>query len=220
MNKFSFLKIFLLLLIFIAGVTTAYYIVKPEKKLKIYKPADINPELVDESLRNKKSSHTIADFELYDQYGNTITQNNFEGKIYVADFFFTTCPSICPVMVSQMQRVYENYENDDRIKFLSHTVMPEVDSVPRLLEYAQKYNAKPNKWLFVTGNKKHIYELARKSYFAITTNGNGDEHDFIHTENFILVDTKKRIRGFYDGTDKKDIDRLMKEIEILFKEER
>lgn len=218
MNKFTLLKILIFLLIFIVGVTVAYNINTPDKTLKIYQPFDVNPELVAEQLRNKRGGHTIADFELFDQNGNIASQKNFEDKIYVADFFFTTCPSICPKMADQMQRVYEKYKNDNRVMFLSHTVMPEVDSVPVLLEYAKKYQASSDKWVFVTGSKKAIYELARESYFAVTTTGNGDEHDFIHTENFILVDAQKRIRGFYDGTDKKDIDRLMDEMDILVKE--
>lgn len=212
------IPVFLVLLIFTAGALISAHLLNTSKKLKIFNPADVNPSLVDSSLRNISRYHRIADFELINQDGDTITSRNFEGKIYVADFFFTTCPSICPKMSSQMQRVHEKFIENDQVMILSHTVMPEADSVPVLAEYANRYNADSNKWMFVTGEKKRIYELARKSYFAVNDSGNGDEHDFIHTENFILVDKNKRIRGFYDGTSEDDVDRLMEEIEILLAE--
>ena len=203
------------MLIFFIAIAIAYQLVKPPVKLKIYNPADINPELVDTSVQDVGRKHRIADFELINQDGKIVTQKDFEGVIYVADFFFTTCRSICPKMSTQMQRVYEEFKDNEHIMLLSHTVYPEIDSVPVLAEYAKKYNANSKKWMLVTGDKKHIYELARKSYFAITTEGSGDEDDFIHTENFILIDKKKRIRGFYDGTSPEDVDRLIEEIKIL-----
>lgn len=206
------------IIIFGAGIIYSAYFIESQRKLKIYNPADLNPSLVDSLLRSIRANHRISDFELVNQKGDTITQKNFEGKIYVADFFFTTCPSICPKMANQMKRVYDAYFNNDLVLFLSHTVMPETDSVSVLAEYAGKLNARADKWFFVTGDKKVIYELARKSYFAVTDEGTGDEHDFIHTENFILIDKNKRIRGFYDGTSEDDVDRLIEEMEILLVE--
>ncbi len=214
----KFTPIILVLLIFFAGIFVSQHILKSSRKLKIFNPADINPALVDSSLRSLNKFHRIADFELINQEGKIISQKNFDGKIYVADFFFTTCPSICPKMSTQMQRVYEKFFDNENVLILSHTVMPEVDSVPVLAEYAKKYNADSKKWFFVTGEKKKIYELARKSYFAVNNEGSGDEHDFIHTENFILVDKNRRIRGFYDGTSPEDVDRLIEETGILLNE--
>ncbi|MFN7014533.1 MAG: SCO family protein, partial [Bacteroidia bacterium] len=160
----------------------------------------------------------IADFKLLKQNGDTVSLKNLDGKIYVADFFFTTCPTICPKMSDQMYRVYQKYLDNPNVVIVSHTVMPEVDSVPVLKAYADKYHAKSEKWIFLTGSKEEIYKLARKSYFAVITEGDGGISDFIHTENFILVDKQKRIRGFYDGTSKEDVDRLIKEIGYLLKE--
>lgn len=205
------------LTIFIVGVFVVYFFLTPVPKLKIYKPSDINPDLVDKEQQSNKP-HRIADFNLLNQNGDTITLQNLEGKIYVTDFFFTTCPSICPKMSDQMHRVYETFLNNPDIVLLSHTVMPEVDSVPVLKAYAEKYYAKADKWMFLTGSKEEIYQLARKSYFAVISEGDGGISDFIHTENFVLVDKQKRIRGFYDGTSKEDVDRLIKEIGYLLKE--
>lgn len=205
------------LTIFIVGVLIVYFFLTPVPVLKIYKPSDLNPELVDDDLKNNKP-HRIADFKLINQLGDTITLKNLEGKIYVADFFFTTCPTICPKMSDQMYRVYQKYKDNPDVLILSHTVMPEVDSVPVLKAYAEKYGADANKWIFLTGPKEEIYQLARKSYFAVISEGDGGVSDFIHTENFILVDKQKRIRGFYDGTSKEDVDRLIKEISYLLKE--
>lgn len=221
----KFAPIIIVLLFFTAGIVISNYLFTSTEKLKIFNPADINPSLVDPSLRTTAKYHRVADFKLINQDGRVISQKDFEGKIYVADFFFTTCPSICPRMSSQMQRVYDKFSDDESVMLLSHTVMPEVDSVPVLLDYAKRYHARSDKWMFVTGEKKKIYELARKSYFAVTeenapaiTGQAGDEHDFIHTENFILVDKNKRLRGFYDGTSMEEVDRLMEEIEILLEE--
>jgi len=206
------------LLILIIGISLAYQYTQPPKKLKIYNPADLNPALVDISKRDVTQMHRIADFALTNQNGSIISQKNFEGKIYVADFFFTTCQSICPIMTGQMSQIYDQFKENSDVMLLSHTVMPEVDSVPVLAKYAQKHKADALKWMFVTGDKKQLYELARKSYFAVLSEGTGDEHDFIHTENFILIDKEKRIRGFYDGTSEEDVDRLIEEIEILLAE--
>jgi protein SCO1 len=202
------------LVIFVLAVLVVYFFLIPVPVLKIYKPGDINPELVNKEQQSNKP-HRIANFSLFNQNGEVVTQENLKDKIYVADFFFTTCPTICPKMSNQMKRVYDKYKNNVDVLILSHTVMPEVDSVSVLKAYAEKYNADANKWMFLTGSKEEIYNLARKSYFAVITEGDGSASDFIHTENFVLIDKEKRIRGFYDGTSEEDINRLIKEINYL-----
>lgn len=219
MNKKGLLVIGLTVVIAFVGIYIGYRMMDKPKRLQVYNPTDINPKLVAPDVKDVYANHKIRDFRLVNQLGDTITEKQFEGKIYVTDFFFTTCPSICPKMSTQMQRVQEAYKGDDKVMILSHTVFPETDSVPVLAAYAEKYGVNPNKWMLVTGDKKEIYDLARKSYFAIIDEGgNGDEDDFIHTENFVLVDPNKRIRGFYDGTSAEDVDRLIEEIAILEQE--
>lgn len=205
------------ILVFFGAVLIAYFLQKKES-LPIYNPSDINPNLVDESVQGVKENHKISSFKLINQLGDTITEKNFEDKIYVADFFFTRCMGICPKMSKQMDRAAQELKNEKEVMFLSHSVTPESDSVPVLADYAELYGANPDQWMLATGDKKEIYKLARKSYFAVTTEGTGDSTDFIHTENFILVDKNKRIRGFYDGTSSEDVDRLIADIKILQKE--
>jgi protein SCO1/2 len=192
-----------------------YSLLTPEKKLPVYNPADVNPKLVDESLVHIRRNHKVVDFELINQNGETITQKDYEGKIYVADFFFTRCMTICPIMTNNIGKLQEVFINDDAIKFLSLSVTPDIDSISVLKEYAIKKGVIDGKWNITTGDKKHIYELARKSYFAVLDEGDGGLQDFIHTENFVLVDKKKQIRGYYDGTDNEDIQRLISDIRIL-----
>ena len=185
------------------------------KLLPIYNPANFNPELVDPNLRNKTEYHTISNFQLINQNGATITQNDYKDKIYVADFFFTRCGTICPIMTDNMSLLQKEFINDNEIMFLSLSVTPEMDSVSVLREYATNKGVLDSKWHITTGNKKHIYELARKSYFAVVEQGDGGLQDFIHTPNFILIDKKKQIRGIYDGTNDNDIKRIIKDINIL-----
>ncbi|MDG1477040.1 MAG: SCO family protein, partial [Vicingaceae bacterium] len=204
--------------IIIIGITIGYYINDKPKELKVYNPIDLNPLLVDESLRNVDKFHRVGSFNLTDQDGNEVTENNFKDKIYITDFFFVTCPTICPKMTKQMDRVYHEFEANNDIAFLSHTVMPEADSVSVLKEYADEIGVSDEKWKFVTGDRKQIYNLARKTYFAAVTEGDGGPNDFVHTENFVLVDKEKKLRGFYDGTSKKDVDRLITDIYALLEE--
>ena len=207
------------LVVFSAVVIPVFYhLLKVDKKLKIYSPADVNPRLVDVSLKHITKDHRIADFKLINQNGEIITNNNYKNKIYVADFFFTRCQTICISMAYNMSELQEQYKNDEDIMFLSHSVTPVIDSVSVLKKYADRKGVIDGKWNVTTGSKKHIYELARKSYFAVIDDGNGDENDFIHTEQFVLVDKDRRIRGYYDGTEKEDIVKLKKDI-VLLKEE-
>ena len=195
-----------------------YNILNVEKPLPIYQPAQVNSELVDSTLLDKRKYHIIADFSLTNQNGEIVTQNNYTNKIYVADFFFTTCQTICPIMTDHMFQIQNEILTDDEVMLLSHTVTPEIDSVEQLKRYAIEKGVVDRKWNLVTGDKKQIYDLARKSYLAVKTIGDGDQYDMIHTENFMLIDKSRQIRGFYDGTKAEDIERLLNDIKILKKE--
>ena len=210
--KYFFITLFILSCIII---TLFYNALKPNVKLPVYNPAMVNFELVDSTIQHQKKYHVISDFSLINQNGKTITQKEYENKIYVADFFFTTCPSICPIMTDNMGIIQKEIINDNEVMLLSHSVTPQIDSVAQLKKYALEKGVNDTKWNLVTGDKKQIYELARKSYFAVKTDGDGGKYDMIHTENFILVDKKKRIRGFYDGTNDNEIQKLIKDISIL-----
>ena len=215
-KKYKFFAIFFLVLSFII-VISIYQIMIPKEVLKVYQPADVSTELVDTTLQYVKKYHTIANFSLVNQNGKIITQANYKDKIYVADFFFTTCQTICPIMTDHMLEIQEKLKNNNEILLLSHTVTPEIDSIPQLKKYALEKGVDDSKWNLVTGDKKEIYDLARKSYLA-AKDVPYEEYDLIHTENFVLVDKKKRIRGFYDGTDPEAIKSLFHDIEVLQKE--
>lgn len=192
-----------------------YRALTPKKRLPVYQPAMVNPDLVDSTLHDTKKYHAIADFSLVNQNGATVTQEDYTDKIYVADFFFTTCPTICPIMTKNMVKVQERILNDNDVLLLSYSVTPQIDSVEQLKRYALEKGVVDTKWNLVTGDKKQIYKLARKSYLAVKNDGDGGPFDMIHTENFILVDKERHIRGFYDGTNTEEIERLMADIEIL-----
>jgi len=186
-----------------------------KKELPVYNPSDINPELVDRQLQNITKDHTVSSFELINQNGEKITQADYDDKIYVADFFFTSCTTICPIMTNNMAKIQKEFLNTDEVKLLSLSVTPDIDNISVLRNYANQKGVVDSKWNVTTGNKKHIYELARKSYFAVVEQGDGGLQDFIHTTNFILVDKKKQIRGIYDGTDDASIKVLINDIKIL-----
>jgi len=204
---------FLILSIIIISII--YNILNVEKPLPIYQPNNINTSLVDTSVQHVKKYHKIANFSLTNQNGKTITQADYKNKIYVADFFFTTCPTICPIMTDNMYTIQKEFINDDDLMLLSHSVTPVIDSVAQLKKYAKRKGVNDAKWNLVTGDKKQIYNLARKSYFAVLTEGNGDKYDMIHTENFVLIDKKRRIRGTYDGTSQAAVDSLINDIKKL-----
>ena len=213
-RKRDFITVGFILIFSAAAVYMFYVILKPVKVLPIYQPAEVNEKLVDSSIIHVAKYHKISDFRLTNQNGKEITQADYNDKIYVADFFFTTCQDICPVMTKNMYQLQEELKNDNEILLLSHTVIPEVDTAERLKEYAIENKVDDSKWNLVTGDKKQIYELARKSYLAVE-DSNFNEFDMIHTENFMLIDKEKQIRGFYDGTNSEEINRLLKDIEIL-----
>ncbi|MEP0133112.1 MAG: SCO family protein [Eudoraea sp.] len=213
-SKYKFFGIVLLMLSMII-IYLFYNALQPKNVLPIYQPADFNSELVDSTLVHVKKYHTIANFSLTNQNGETITQDFYRNKIYVADFFFTTCPTICPVMTENMVYLQSQIANDNDVLLLSHSVTPDIDSVAQLKKYSLEKGVIDKKWNLVTGEKKQIYELARKSYLAVKDDGDGGPFDMIHTENFILIDKERRIRGTYDGTKKEEMEKLLQDLEVL-----
>lgn len=217
-------KFFFIVLILLSAVILYlfYNALKPQKFLKVYSPSDVNPELVDSTVQYVSRNHKIADFSFTNQNGKTITQKDYEGKIYVADFFFTTCPTICPIMTDNMVWLQDKIKDKPNVMLLSHSVTPDIDSVPVLKAYAEKKGVIDSKWNLVTGDKKDIYYIARKSYLAVKTSTTDELYDMVHTENFILVDSNGRIRGFYNGTNldnevegEKNVTQLLEDINWL-----
>ena len=196
-----------------------------KKPLPIFSPKDVNPELVDSSLHNRGIGiqggyHTISSFNLLDQLGRSVDKTLLKNKIVVADFFFVSCGSICPIMTKNLEKVHQFYQKNENILILSHTVWPEMDSVSILFDYAENHNANHDTWRFLTGDKKELYRLARNDYLVVPDVNDpnyqhGGEADFIHTENVVLVDQFQRIRGYYDGTSEEDIKRLINDIARL-----
>ena len=195
-----------------------YKALKPTEVLPVYQPAMVAPELVDESIQYVKKYHTIAPFSVINQNGQAISEQDYDNSIYVADFFFTTCPSICPIMTKNMYALQQRLGPYLDVKLLSFSVTPEIDTVEQLKRYAIENKVNDSRWNLVTGSKKEIYELARKSYLVVKEDGDGGPHDMIHTENFVLVDKKKRIRGYYDGTQAAAMNEILRDIAILITE--
>lgn len=213
-------KVFIIIFVTISTIIfiAIYSLLKPKKSLPIFSPRDVNTELVDTTVQHIGYNHTIADFSFTNQNGEMITQKDYDGKIYVADFFFTTCPTICPKMTDNMVWLQEQIKNNPKAMLLSYSVTPDIDSVPVLKKYALEKGVDDSKWNLVTGNKKDIYYIARKSYLAVKTGKPEDMYDMVHTENFILVDQKRRIRGFYDGTNLEEVKKLLEDINYLSQE--
>lgn len=217
-------RVIIVLMIAISGILISYFMIKPsgKKTLKIINPTDVKAEMVDSLMRNKGYGHQIGDFSFRNQDGKTITLKNIKGKVFVAEYFFTTCGTICPKMNVQMQRVQAAYLNNDELKILSFTVDPDIDTVEQMKMYADGHQAKSGKWHFLTGDKTKLYDLARKSFFVLKpaeAKNLGDAgSDFIHTNNFVLVDKKLQIRGYYDGTSAREVDKLIKDIQLLLDE--
>ena len=216
-------RVLAVFIIFVSGVCAILYInysFMKIKKLPVLSPCDVNPELYDTSLYRNCIGHKIKNFNLIDQLNRKVTLENLKDKIVIADFFFVSCPSICPLMTKNLKKVHDRFKNNTDILILSHTVWPEMDSVEILFEYANRYNVNHDTWRFLTGKKKELYRMARKSYLVAPDLNDrnfihGSSADFIHTENIVLVDTKQRIRGFYDGTDAEDLNTLLVDIESL-----
>jgi len=186
--------------------------------LPILNPEDIDPNLIDTTLVFGNHDHRIPDFKFHNQEGRTITQDEFSNKIYVANYFFTTCPSICPTLMKHTKLIQDEFIDDDNILLISHTVYPEHDSVQVLNAFAELNGINSEKWHLVTGEKDDIYKLSRQGYFAISYNPSRGKDAFIHTENVILIDKERRIRGIYTGTRLHEINRLIEDIYTLKKE--
>ena len=196
-------------------ITTFYYVLQPKVSLPIYSPSMVSEELVEEDIRYIKKYHKINDFLLTNQNGELISQEFYQNKIYIADFFFTTCPDICPIMTENMSYLQNELKDQVDVMLVSFSVTPQVDTVDVLRAYADSRGVDDSKWNLFTGNKKDIYELARKSFLVAKNDGDGGKYDMIHTENFVLVDKESRIRGFYDGTNEEAMNKLLADVTIL-----
>jgi protein SCO1/2 len=215
-------RILLLITLVILAIAAAYIMTLNQqdvRTLPIIQPKDVKKEMVDPELLQIGMGHRIGDFTLLNQYGESITLEKVKGKVFVAEYFFTTCGTICPKMTEQMTRVQDKFRGNNDVKILSFTVNPDYDTVQVLLEYAQKHGAEKDQWHFLTGSKVELYRLARKSFFVLkpaeAMNLGDAGSDFIHTNNFVLVDQQLRIRGYYDGTSISEVNELMEDIELL-----
>lgn len=187
--------------------------------LPYYNEESFTPNWLVPGSQEEKAFHKIPDFRLINQLGDTVTQKTFENKIYVTDFFFSICPGICPQLAESMIKLQEEFKKDDEVLLLSHSVMPSTDSVPVLKEYAETHGAIANKWHLVTGDKNEIYSLGRDQYFVENDLGVPKSiDDFLHTENFLLIDKNKHIRGIYNGLNRASIAQLIADIKTLKEE--
>ena len=189
-----------------------------EFRLPIYTPADLDPDWVDSSLKNSTEAHVVNDFEFINQNGLVVNEQTIEGKIYIAEFFFTTCPGICPILTKHTKKIQDEFLNDHDILILSHTVYPEHDSVSVLYAFGKQHNINSEKWHLLTGSKQDLYTISRKGYFAISYQPDLSDDGFIHTENVVLVDKQRRLRGIYNGTNVHEMNRLIEDIYLLKKE--
>jgi len=187
--------------------------------LPFYNDASFTPNWISPNSDEEKQFHKIPDFELINQLGDTITPKTFDDKIYITDFFFTSCPGICLKMTGNMLKLQKEFKEDADVLLLSHSVTPSIDSVSVLKAYAEKNGFIDSKWHLVTGDKMEIYELGRKQYFVENDLGIPKEiNDFLHTENFLLIDKNKHIRGIYNGLNRASIAQLIIDVKTLKKE--
>ncbi len=211
------MKKFIILLFLLTFPSVLYVILSTGKTNFIHLPYFGEKDLA----ANGKDTiyHSIPSFKFVNQDGDTITEKYYEGKIYVADYFFSTCKSICPTMATELQRVQEKFAyTKGLVQILSHTVNPENDSVPVLKAYSEQVHADNAMWNFVTGDKKQLYDITRNGYFVNALEGDGGKDDFIHSELFVLIDKEKHIRGIYDGTNIKAVNNLLDDIKVLIAE--
>jgi protein SCO1/2 len=184
--------------------------------LPYYNDDSFTPHWLTPNTKEERAFHKIPDFSLQNQLGETVTQSTFDNKIYITDFFFTTCPGICPKMTGNMAKIQEEFKNDQDVLLLSHSVMPSTDSVSVLNAYATNNNVIANKWHLVTGDRQQIYDLGRDHYFVESDLGEIKSiDDFLHTENFLLIDKNKHIRGIYNGLNRASIAQLIIDIKAL-----
>ncbi|MGK7396525.1 MAG: SCO family protein [Candidatus Cyclobacteriaceae bacterium M3_2C_046] len=192
--------------------------IQEEKKLPVLGRREVVQQEVNGKMEVDTVYHTIPDFKFINQDSSIVTPSTFDDKIYIADFFFTTCPTICPTMKAQMLRVYQEYEDNDQVMILSHSIDPEYDTVAVLREFARRLGVSSEKWHFITGSKKEIYDIGQNAYMVTAKEDENEPGGYIHSGAFILIDKDKRIRGYYDGTKQADVNRLIQDIPILLKE--
>ncbi len=222
MKLFKISNTFFLILIMSTGCKDSKSIEKSSRvaNLPFYNEATFTPNWLEVGSNELNTFHKIPEFNLTNQLGETVTQNTFKDKIYITDFFFTTCPGICPKMTANMMVLQEEFLNDEAILLLSHSVTPKIDSVSVLKTYAENKGVNNDKWHLVTGERKQIYDLGRQAYFVEEDLGEvKTEDDFLHTENFVLIDKDKHIRGIYNGLNKTDVQQLIADVKTLKKEE-
>lgn len=219
---FKYKKLSFFFAVFLVVVFIAIYTLLNNRSLPVITPRDVNPELVDSLVQHIGYNHKIAPFAFTNQNGIKVTNKDYEGKIYVADFFFTTCQTICPKMTDNMVWLQDKIKDNPKVKLLSHSVFPNEDTVEVLKKYAKEKGVVDSKWNLVTGNQKEIYKIARQSYLVVKTGKPEELYDMVHTENFVLVDQKGRIRGFYNGLNidekvkgEKNLTQLLEDIELL-----
>ncbi|MCK0156780.1 SCO family protein [Cellulophaga sp. F20128] len=221
MKKYSTIKIVAIFFLVILAMGCKKNAEKTSRvdALPYYKDASFTPEWFTADDQALANFHKIPGFKLLSQNGAIISDKTFEDKIYVTDFFFTTCPGICPKMTSNMAVLQEAFKADDTVLLLSHSVTPEIDSVAVLKKYAEEKGVDASKWYLATGDRSEIYSLGRESYFVEEDLGEiKTEDDFLHTENFVLIDKNKHIRGIYNGLNKAAIQQLITDIKTLQKE--
>lgn len=218
-NKFTVLAT---ILIIGTAVIVGYFMVKPEatpKQLPVINPIDLDEEMVADDIKDIGFGHKIGAFSFVDQDNKVITEKEVKNKIWVAEYFFTTCQTICPLMNVEMQKVQEAFKGDNEVSILSFTVDPKNDTPEKLKTYAVEHHAEDNQWHFLTGEKEKLYDFARRYIFVLkpaeAANLGDAGSDFIHTNNFVLIDQQGRIRGYYDGTNSKAVQQLIKDIKQL-----
>jgi protein SCO1/2 len=214
-------RLVLVALILVIAIPIAYFMVTQANTpaLPFINPTDVQSEMVDSSVQNIGRNHKIGAFRLLDEQNKIITDEVIKGKVCVVEYFFTTCGSICPIMNQQMQRVQTAFDGNAAFEILSFTVDPENDRPEQLLQYAKSHAYRAGQWHFITGKKEALYSLARTSFFVLkpaeAANLGDAGSDFIHTNNFVLVDQDRHIRGYYDGTNAAEVDQLILDIEKL-----
>lgn len=216
------MRLLITFLIALAGITVGYFMLKEDPKQKalpVINPIEVSSEMVDSSVIRKGIGHRIGAFEFLNQYGEPTGLKDVKGKVFVAEYFFTTCGTICPVMNKQMQRVQQAFKGNAGVKILSFTVDPEIDTVAQMRTYSEGHGAIKGQWHFLTGKKEDLYAVARKYFFVLkpaeAANLGDAGSDFIHTNNFVLVDRQLRIRGYYDGTNTKEVDQMISDMKTL-----
>ena len=203
-----------ILLIFISSLLSC---TKEIKKLPVYGRNEITKKVLNGEIVIDTINHSIKNFSFYNQDSTKITRDTFNNAIYVADFFFTTCPTICPIMQNNLLLVYNEFSENKNVKYLSHTINPEYDNTKTLKKYAERLGVSSDRWHFVTGEIEDIYKIAKDSYMISALEDENEPGGFLHSGTFLLIDTNKNIRGIYDGTSEAEMSRLMSDIKILLK---